>query len=120
MDNAKNINVYIDSVEKYINLLNGLFNLTVTEIKILSHFVRIAYKHNKENVVTSPFTTEYKKQVAEKLGRDDFNTLNTYIQNFKQKSAIFEDPIGYMINPVLIPQGEHKIIFTLTSNNKSK
>ena len=79
----RKITVSIDSTYKYIQLWNGIFDLT-----------------NKETNICS---VRNKKEVARIVGIKDYNTLNNYIKKFKDKGAIIKKDTLYTINPFLNP-----------------
>jgi len=110
---GKETNVKISSTFQYIQLLNGIFGLTDTEIEVLAAFIDQHKLVRKAGLKLNPFFTEMKKKVAEKLGRDDFNTLNNYIKRMHDKRAIKKIDDGYVIHPILVPNNDKSIIFHL-------
>lgn len=105
----KKIAVKIDSLRDYIELFNGVFGLTKSEINVLTEFLRVKLSLDRANKDKNPFSTDMKKRVAEKLNRDNFNTLNTYIKRLKDKGAISPVENGYEIHHILIPSSDNKI-----------
>lgn len=104
----------IKDTYNYIRLFNGLMDLTDMEMTILAEFIDLKRSLDKAGVTVNPFSTEMKKKVAERLGRDDFNTLNNYIKNFADKGATRKVDDGYEINELLIPTGgKEKISFII-------
>lgn len=99
----KKIKVSIDSTRDYIQLLNGLFNLTNSEMDVLAEFVKLKVSLDKSDIDINAFSTQAKKKVAERLNKEDFNTLNTYIKRLKDKGAIHPTQEGYRIVRYLIP-----------------
>jgi hypothetical protein len=94
----RKITVNIDSTLKYLQLWNGIFNLTNKEAEILSQFIDVNEILNSENICA----VENKKQVAALAGVKDYNTLNNYIKKFKDKKVMFKQPNGnYTVNPFL-------------------
>lgn len=110
---GKKTSVRIGSTAQYIQLLNGIFYLTDTEIKILAMFIDTHKVVTNAGIKTNAFSTEMKKKVAERLGRDDFNTLNNYIKNIHDKKAIIRTAEGYDIQALLIPDNDEFITFKL-------
>lgn len=108
MARKKRIKVKADTTFKYIQLLNGVFKLTDMEIRVLADFIDLYKKLQDAGIDTNPFSTENKKKVADKQGRDDFNTLNHYIQNLRKKKAISKTNRGYEIHPFLIPKDDEQ------------
>lgn len=109
----KKITVKIKNIKEYIQMMNGFFELTDSEINVLSEFIKMKMALDKSDVSINPFSVNIKKKVAEALGRDDFNTLNSYIKRVKDKGAIYPTQEGYKINRLLIPDND-EIKITLT------
>lgn len=110
----KRIKVPIRNTAHYVRLFNGMFKLTDTEIEIISAFID-EYRAVKYQV--PPISTPMKKKVADRLGRDNFNTLNQYIKNLVKKRAIIKKGGGddYIINPALIRNDkETEVVFILS------
>jgi len=105
----KRIQIPVNGIRDYVELFNGLFQLTKSEVNILTEFIRCYLTLKKNSRDENAFSTEMKKKVAERLNRDDFNTLNTYIKRLKDKQAISKTKSGYKINPILIPTDDNKI-----------
>lgn len=94
----RKITVKINSTLKYIQLWNGIFNLTNKEIEILSHFIDVNHIKEEENVCSA----SNKKDVAALVGIKDYNTLNNYIKRFKDKQVMIKTKTGnYIVNPFL-------------------
>jgi len=96
-----------------LKILNGIFNLSPKEIEILAAFIDNYNKHKNTGLADSPFATSIKKAVAKQLEMENFNTLNPYILSLKNKRAIVKVEKGYHVHPILMPQGESEIVFTL-------
>lgn len=109
----KKFRIPVKSTEAYISIFNFIFNLTKVEIQILAAFIDIYSDLSRLSININPFSTEIKKKVAEKLGREDFNTLNNYIKILYEKRAIQKTNIGYEINKILIPVNEDRIVFEI-------
>jgi hypothetical protein len=95
----RKITVSIDSTYKYIQLWNGIFDLTNKELIILSTFIDV----NDITEETNICSVRNKKEVARIVGIKDYNTLNNYIKKFKDKGAIIKKDTLYTINPFLNP-----------------
>ena len=94
----RRITVNINSTLKYIQLWNGIFNLTDKEAEILAHFIDINKKNKEYNVCS----VSNKKEVAVLVGIKDYNTLNNYVKRFKDKKVIFKDKSGnYKVTPFI-------------------
>lgn len=94
----KKITVSIDSTYKYLQIWNGIFNLTNKELQILSAFIDV---NNKKSVNLCSIPN--KKKVAEVVEIEDYNTLNNYIKRFKDKGAMIKKKNAYSLNPFLNP-----------------
>lgn len=116
---AKRTRVRIESTFQYIQLLNGVFSLTDTEIKVLAAFIDVHEAVTHAGIDINVFSTEMKKKVAKKLHREDFNTLNNYIKAIHDKKAIKRCEEGYTIQPLLIPNNDEYIILKLEWTKKN-
>jgi len=96
----KKITVKADSTYKYLQLWNGIFNLTNTELVILSSFIDV--DNITEN--TNFCAMENKRAVAKGVGIKDPNTLNNYIKKFKDKGVIQKVGSNYVLNKLLLPK----------------
>ena len=95
----KKITVNIDSTYKYLQLWNGIFNLTNTELTILATFIDVDGLMEHENFCCM----DIKKTVARVIGIKDPNTLNNYIKKFKDKGVISKKGSNYVLNKLLEP-----------------
>jgi ABC-type lipoprotein release transport system permease subunit len=75
------IKVNTFNVLQYLQVFNGIFNLTDKELEILALFVEINTSDNLCSI-------ENKRVVAERLNIEDPNTLNNYVKRLKDKNAI--------------------------------
>jgi hypothetical protein len=82
-------------------------------MEVLAAFVELYLRLRTGGVQVNAFSSDMKKNVAEKLGMSDFNHLNVYIQRLADKKAITRVDGGYTINPWLIHQGEREVVFRL-------
>ena len=96
----RKITVKIDSTLKYLQLWNGIFNLTDKEIQILAAFIDIQEITNEDNLCS----VRNKKEVSRIVGIKDYNTLNNYIKKFKDKGTILKKDSTYKLNPFLNPE----------------
>lgn len=116
MAKQKRLGAKADTTFKYLQLLNGILKLTDMEMKVLADFIDRYKKLQEADLDVNPFSTDNKKKVAEMQGRDDFNTLNHYIQKLRDKGAIIPTDDGYKIREALIPGDEDEIVFVLRNN----
>ena len=107
----KKITVNINSTYKYLQLWNGIFNLTEKELTILASFIDVNTLTEEENFCS----VKNKKAVAQMVGIKDYNTLNNYIKKFKDKGAILKKENIYKLNPFLNPDGQ-TVEVTITRN----
>ena len=93
------ITVNINSIYKFLQVWNGIFNLTNKELEILSAFI-ITDKVTEDDNMCS---MSNKKAVAGAVGIKDPNTLNNYIKKFKDKGTMLKRNGYYKLNPFLDP-----------------
>tara|TARA_R110002050_G_scaffold140618_1_gene265568 strand:- start:662 stop:997 length:336 start_codon:yes stop_codon:yes gene_type:complete len=93
----QNLTIKVNSTYKYLQLWNGIFNLTDKELKILALFID-ADKEKKSVNLCSPTA---KKLVAKQLGFADYNTLNNYVKKFKDKGVLLKKGRNYSLNKLL-------------------
>lgn len=96
----KKITVNIDSTLKYLQLWNGIFNLTDKGLQILSTFIDVQNITEEVNLCS----VKNKREVARIVGIKDHNTLNNYIKRFKDKGAMLKNMNTYKVNPFLDPE----------------
>jgi hypothetical protein len=95
----RKITVNIDTTYKYIQLWNGIFDLTNKELSILSSFIDVNNITEEVNICS----VRNKKEVSRMVGIKDHNTLNNYIKKFKDKGALLLNNNTYKLNPFLNP-----------------
>ena len=95
----KKLTIKISSTYKYLQVWNGIFNLTNKELEVLSVLIDIQ-DISKEDNISSMYN---KKEVAEKLLIKDPNTLNNYIKKFKDKGVLKVKDNNYTLNNLLDP-----------------
>ena len=88
----------IKNTYQYLQVMNGLFRLTDTEMQVLASFIDLHEKTKHSGIETNMFSTDIKKQVAKLLNREDFNTLNNYIKRMHDKKAIVRVVGGYKLS----------------------
>lgn len=77
----RKITVNIDTTYKYVQLWNGIFNLTDKELAIISAFIDTNIIREDINICS----VANKKAVARIVGIKDYNTLNNYVKSLKIK-----------------------------------
>jgi hypothetical protein len=105
----KTLKITVDSTLKYLQVFNGILELTDKELLVLSKFIDLSETVNL-------CSTENKKNVADSLGIKDYNTLNNYVKKLKDKGAIKKVKDGYALSQILMPQ--NKINLQITYNNE--
>ena len=95
----RKITVSIDTTYKYVQLWNGIFNLTDKELAIISAFIDTNIIREDINICS----VENKKAVSRIVGIKDYNTLNNYVKKFKDKGAMILSHNTYKLNPFLNP-----------------
>ena len=92
----KTLKINVDSTFKFLQVFNGILDLTKKEMLILSMLVDLSETKDLCSVAN-------KKTVAAKLGIEDYNTLNNYVKRLKDKKAIRKTKDGYELSPSLTP-----------------
>ena len=95
--NIKKISVNIDTTYKYLQIWNGIFDMTNKELEILSAFVDVQNITEEVNLCS----VINKKAVASNVGIKDYNTLNNYVKRFKDKGVMLKRNGYYILNPLL-------------------
>ena len=95
----RKITVTIDTTYKYVQLWNGIFNLTEKGLQILSAFIDVQIITEEDNFCS----VKNKKEVARIVGIKDYNTLNNYIKRFKDKGVVSKKDNNYKLNNLLNP-----------------
>jgi F0F1-type ATP synthase epsilon subunit len=88
------VNIKTDTTQKFLQIFNGILELTDTELKVLAEFIDSSETVN----LCSPAN---KKKVSEKLQIKDHNTLNNYVKRLKDKGAIVQNKNGYELSAIL-------------------
>ena len=95
----RKITVTMDTTYKYVQLWNGIFNLTEKGLQILSAFIDVQIITEEDNFCS----VKNKKEVAIIVGIKDYNTLNNYIKRFKDKGVVSKKDNNYKLNNLLNP-----------------
>ena len=94
----KRITIKADTTLKYLQLWNGIFNLTDMEIQVLSALI------DKAESLDDICNASLKKSAAVVLKIDDYRTLNNYVKRLKDKGAINLKNKIYKLNTLLNPK----------------
>jgi len=82
------ITIKTDTTYKYLQVFNGIMELTDKELLILSKLIDLGETVNL-------CSAKNKKIVADDLDIKDPNTLNNYVKRLKDKGAILQTKDGY-------------------------
>ena len=93
----KSITINVSSTYKFLQIWNGIFNLTSMELKVLAALIDCSANIGAANLC-SPAA---KKAAANMLDIKDYNTLNNYVKKFKDKKAIRKDGRNYLLRKLL-------------------
>lgn len=91
---SRNINIAVKTTYQFLQVFNGILELTDKEMQVLSNFIDLG---DTVNLCSS----ENKKKVATELGIKDPNTLNNYVKRLKDKGAITKTKDGYRLSGLL-------------------
>ena len=91
------------NVDKYVHFMNFMFGLTETEMSVLTEFIEVDIELKRKNEHLSAFSTDGKKIVANRLGKDNTSFLNTYIVKLKDKKALIKKNGEYYVHDILYP-----------------
>ena len=88
---SRKIQIKADTTFKYLQVFNGILELTDKELLILSKFIDLS---ETKNICSA----DSKRKVAEAVGIEDPNTLNNYVKRLKDKGAITKNKDGYIVS----------------------
>ena len=108
------IRVPITNTIQYVTLVSGVVRLTGEtltdmEIEVLSAFIDVQLE-NKMLYAGFAFSPQMKKEVAKRLNRKNFNTLNNYLKSLCDKKVLKRIEGGYEIIRFFIPDSKPLII----------
>lgn len=98
-------------VSTFLMLMNGMLQLTPSEIKVLTEFVLTHYQMAKEGADEEEigellFSDEYRQLIADKLSNEKTMTkanLTAYLKVLVNKRLIHNTTYGFGIDKKLIP-----------------
>lgn len=102
---ARKIKIQPKTTYQYLQVFNGILELTDKEMTVLSKFVDLGTTVNL-------CSAENKKLVAENMSIGDPNTLNIYVKRLKDKGAIKKTKNGYQLAKIL--QKDELVIIEIT------
>tara|TARA_B100001057_G_C22822202_1_gene939862 strand:- start:1231 stop:1542 length:312 start_codon:yes stop_codon:yes gene_type:complete len=91
---ARKIKIKPQTTYQYLQVFNGILELTDKEMVVLSKFIDLSTTVNL-------CSAENKKLVAKDMSIDDPNTLNIYVKRLKDKGAIKKTKNGYQVSKIL-------------------
>ena len=91
---ARKIKIQPETTYQYLQVFNGILELTDKEMTVLSKFVDLGTTVNL-------CSAENKKLVAADMDIVDPNTLNIYVKRLKDKGAIKKTKTGYQLSKIL-------------------
>ena len=91
---ARKIKIQPETTYQYLQVFNGILELTDKEMTVLSKFVDLGTTVNL-------CSAENKKLVAADMDIVDPNTLNIYVKRLKDKGAIKKTKNGYQLSKIL-------------------
>ena len=93
---ARKIKIQPETTYQYLQVFNGILELTDKEMTVLSKFVDLGTTVNL-------CSAENKKLVAADMDIVDPNTLNIYVKRLKDKGAIIKIKSGYKLSRLIQP-----------------
>lgn len=102
---ARKIKIQPKTTYQYLQVFNGILELTDKEMVVLSKFIDLSTTINL-------CSAENKKLVAEEMEIKDPNTLNIYVKRLKDKGAIRKTKNGYQVSKIL--KKEELVIIEIT------
>ena len=107
---SRNIKIAVKTTYQYLQVFNGILELTDKELQVLSTFIDMGEPVN----LCAPAT---KKKVATSLGVKDPNTLNNYVKRLKDKGAIQKTDSGYRLSGLL--NSQEGVVITIQDERSS-
>jgi len=102
---ARKIKIQPQTTYQYLQVFNGILELTDKEMLVLSKFIDLSTTVNL-------CSAENKKLVAKNMEIGDPNTLNIYVKRLKDKGAISKTKNGYQVSKIL--KKEDLVIIEIT------
>ncbi len=91
---ARKITINPSTTYQFIQVFNGILELTDKEMQVLSKFIDLS------TTINLCFASN-KRAVAEDLVSKEANTLNIYVKRLKDKGAIVKTKNGYRVSKLL-------------------
>jgi len=107
---SRNIKIAVKTTYQFLQVFNGILELTDKELQVLSNFIDTGEPVN----LCAPAT---KKKVATSLGIKDPNTLNNYVKRLKDKGAIKKTDSGYRLSGLL--NSKEEVTITIQDERSS-
>lgn len=104
----RRVKIKADTTLQYLQVFNGIFELTDKEMVVLAKFIDLGEKDDVCSINT-------KKLVADMLDIEDYNTLNNYVKRLKDKGVLLKNKNKYRVIPYLLP--ENNVVIQITKSN---
>ena len=91
---SRKIQIKPENTLQYLQVFNGILELTDKELLVLSKFIDLSD-------TTNICSADSKKKVAAAIGIEDPNTLNNYVKRLKDKGAITKNKNGYIASKLI-------------------
>jgi len=104
----RRVKIKADTTLQYLQVFNGIFELTDKEMVVLAKFIDLGEKNDVCSINT-------KKLVADMLDIEDYNTLNNYVKRLKDKGVLLKSKNKYSVIPYLLP--ENNVVIQITKSN---
>ena len=107
-NSMRRVKIKADTTLQYLQVFNGIFELTDKEMVVLAKFIDLGEKDDVCSINT-------KKLVADMLDIEDYNTLNNYVKRLKDKGVLLKSKNKYSVIPYLLP--ENNVVIQITKSN---
>jgi len=107
-NSMRRVKIKADTTLQYLQVFNGIFELTDKEMVVLAKFIDLGEKNDVCSINT-------KKLVADMLDIEDYNTLNNYVKRLKDKGVLLKSKNKYSVIPYLLP--ENNVVIQITKSN---
>lgn len=107
-NSMRRVKIKADTTLQYLQVFNGIFELTDKEMVVLAKFIDLGEKDDVCSINT-------KKLVADMLDIEDYNTLNNYVKRLKDKGVLLKNKNKYRVIPYLLP--ENNVVIQITKSN---
>ena len=106
LNSPKTLHIKVDSTLKYLQVFNGILELTNKELEVLSLLIDLGEGDDLCSMGN-------KTIVAKQMNIEDPNALNSYVKRLKDKKAIIQTKDGYKLNKAIQKHPESLIKITV-------